>query len=140
MEAHAGAGLSSAPAPALSFRPMHVPVGSPAYYLVHWLVVSAALFLTSRIVPGFQLKKFSSAAVAAIVLALANFFVRPFLLFLSLPLNFLTFGLFTFVVNAAVLRLCAAVLKDFVIAGWGSAILGAVIFAVLNAAFFRFVF
>ena len=119
---------------------MYVQVGSPAYYLLHWLVVATALFLTSRIVPGFHLKKFSSALVAAIVLGLANFFIRPFLLALSLPINALTFGLFTFVVNAAVLRLCAAVLSDFKIEGWLSAILGAVIFAVLNSLFFTYVF
>lgn len=119
---------------------MYVPIGSPAYYLLHWLVVATALFLTSRIVPGFHLKKFSSALVAAIVLGLANGFIRPVLMFLSIPIHFLTFGLFTFVVNAAVLRICASVLRDFTIDGWFAAILGAVIFAVLNAAFFAFVF
>lgn len=119
---------------------MHVSYGSPAYYLIHWLVVSTALFLTSKLIPGFHLKKFSSAAVAAVVLAVANVLIRPFLMYVSWPLNSLTYGFFTFVVNAAVLRLCAAVMKDFVIEGWLSAILGAVLFAVLNSAMFHYVF
>ncbi len=115
-------------------------IGSNAYYLMHWFIVATSLFITSRIVPGFRLRRFSSALIAAIILALANFFIRPALLFLTFPINILTFGLFTFVVNAAVLRLCAAVLKDFEISGWLSAIFGGLIFAVINAAFFAFFF
>ena len=115
-------------------------LGTTAYYLMHWFIVATSLFITSKIIPGFHLRRFSSALVAAIILALANFFIRPVLLFLTFPINILTLGLFTFVVNAAVLRLCAAFLKDFVIEGWLSAIFGGLIFALLSAAFFAFFF
>jgi putative membrane protein len=92
------------------------------------------------LVPGFRLKRFRSALLAAVILAVANTLVRPLLLFLALPLNLVTFGLFTFVVNATVLRLVAGVLDGFAVRGWGPALLGAVVFAVLNAAFYALVF
>jgi len=102
-------------------------------YLIHWLVSSVALFLTAYLVPGFRLRGFGSAMVAAIVVGLANTFVRPFLLFLTFPINLLTLGLFTFVVNGAILKMCAAILRDFEIEGWFSAILGAVILTIVSS-------
>jgi putative membrane protein len=97
--------------------------------LLHWAVSALALLVTAFVVPGFKVKNFGAALVASVVIGLANVFIRPFLLFLTLPLNILTLGIFTFVVNGIVLRLCAAVLKDFAISGWFAAILGAAILA-----------
>jgi putative membrane protein len=97
--------------------------------LAHWVVSALALFLTSLIVPGFRLKNFGSALVASLIVGAANATVGEFLLFLTLPLNILTFGFFTFVIDAIVLRICARILRDFTITSWTSAIVGAVILA-----------
>lgn len=115
---------------------MYLVPGSVGYYIFHWLVVATCLFLTSRIVPGFRLKGFGSALMAALILGLANLLLKPTLLFLTFPINLVTLGLFTFVVNALLLRLCAMVLRDFAIDGWLSAIFGAVIFALLQTGFY----
>ena len=99
------------------------------YMLLHWVISATALLITSYVVPGFKVKNFKSALIACVVIGLANVFIRPLLLFLTLPLNIITLGLFTFVVNAIVLRICAGILRDFDIKGWTSAIIGAVVLA-----------
>jgi len=100
--------------------------------LLNWLLMSVALLITAYVVPGFKVKSFRPAVVAAAVIGLVNILIRPILLFLTLPINILTLGLFTFVINAAMLKLAAAIVKDFDIDGWGAAILGAVVLAVIN--------
>ena len=101
--------------------------------LLRWVVSAVALLITSYVVPGFKVKNFKGALVACALIGLANVFIRPLLLFLTLPLNILTLGLFTFVVNAIILRLCAGVLRDFDIKGWFAAIIGAVVLAFVGA-------
>ncbi|MGE0526318.1 MAG: phage holin family protein [Bdellovibrionales bacterium] len=98
----------------------------------HWIVSGFALGLTALIVPGFRIRGVFTTLVAVLVLGLANMFVRPVLLFLTFPLTILTLGLFIFVVDAIILRLCAAVLKNFEITNWLSAIVGAMILALTS--------
>jgi putative membrane protein len=109
---------------------------SIVFALIHWVVSGFLLLVTSAIVPGFRIKNFSSAMVAAAVIGLLNFFVRPLLDFVSLPLNFLTFGLFTFVITAVVLKMAAALMKNFEITSWLSAIMAAVVLAFVNSLLF----
>lgn len=106
--------------------------GSLFYSLVHWVVSALALMITAYVVRGFKISGFISALIAAVVIGLANIIVTPLLLFLTLPLNILTLGLFTFVVNGAVLKLCAALMPGFAIETWGAAILGAIVLALVN--------
>jgi len=115
-------------------------VGGLMAMFIQWILSAVALTVTAWVVPGFKLKDFSSALIAAIVVGLANIFIRPFLLFLAIPFNILTLGLFTFVVNAAVLKLCAAMLRGFEITSWFSAIFGAVILAIVSSVMTYFLF
>lgn len=101
-----------------------------------WVVTAVAFLITAFIVPGFRVNGFFGALWAAALVGLFNMFLTPALLFLTLPLNILTLGLFTFVVNAIVLRLTAVFLSDFDISGWVSAILGAIILALTQSALF----
>ena len=107
--------------------------------ILHWVVSGLALLLTSAIVPGFKLRGFKAALVAAILIGLANYLVWPVLIILTLPLTILTLGLFVFVVDAIVLRLCAALMDDFDISGWFSAIFGAIILSITSS-FLHFLF
>ena len=100
--------------------------------LVHWVVSAASLLLTSKIMPGFDVKGFGSALWAAFVIGVANVLIWPLLIFLTLPINLLTLGLFTFVVNGAVLKICAALLKGFDIKGWAPAIFGAIVLSLVS--------
>lgn len=101
--------------------------------IVHWVVSAAALLVTSKIMPGFKVSNFGSALVTAVVIGIANAVIWPILIFLTLPINILTLGLFTFVVNGAVLKICAAILKGFDITSWWSAIFGAIVLSVISA-------
>lgn len=104
--------------------------------LLLWLVSSIVLLITAYLVPGFTIKSFGSAMWASLVVGLLNMLIRPILMFLSFPINFLTLGLFTFVINAIILRMAAGLLKGFDIDGWFSAIIGAVVLALVNYLFF----
>ncbi len=102
------------------------------YPFLRWLVSAFALLLTAYIVPGFKVKNFSSALFAALLIGLANIMIRPALVFLTFPIHVLTFGLFNFVINAIILKICAAVLKGFEITSWTAALVGAVLLAIIG--------
>lgn len=104
--------------------------------LLVWLLSALGLFITSKIVDGFEVKSFGSAMIASMVVGFLNMILRPLLLLLTLPVNILTLGLFTFVVNAMVLRLAASVLKGFNIKSWGPAIIGAIVLMIVNIIIF----
>jgi putative membrane protein len=101
-----------------------------------WILSSAAIYLTAAVTPGFVLKGFSAAMIASVVIGLLNMTIRPVLLILTLPINILTLGLFTIVVNAIVLRISAGILKGFDINGWLPAFLGAIVLALVQAFLF----
>jgi putative membrane protein len=100
--------------------------------LIHLLIATLALLGTAYFIPGFKVNGFWSAMITAIIIGIMNILVRPLLLFLTLPLNILTLGLFTFVVNAIVLKLCAAFAPGFEIKNWRSAILGAIVLVIIT--------
>lgn len=101
-----------------------------------WFVTAVTFLIAAFIVPGFRVRGFAAALWASALVGLFNMFLRPVLMFLAFPLNVLTLGLFTFVVNAFVLRLAAYFLEDFEISGWLSAIVGAIILAIVQTLLF----
>lgn len=105
------------------------------HHLLHWVVSGFAVFITSKLTPGFRVSGFGTAMWASALIGLANVVVWPILILFTLPINILTLGLFTFVVNGAVLKICAGLLKGFDISGWWSAIFGAIILSVTSALF-----
>jgi putative membrane protein len=101
-------------------------------FIVHVLVTAVLLYFLGQLVPGIRVRDGKAALVGALVLGLANAVVRPVLVLLTLPVTVLTLGLFLLVVNAAMLGLAAALVDGFEIEGFGSALLGAVLLAVMN--------
>lgn len=101
--------------------------------LVQWLMSALALLVTSKLIPGFQIKGFASALWAAVVVGIANVIIWPILIVLTLPINLLTLGLFTFVVNGAVLKICAGLLSGFDIKGWWPAIFGSILISLVSS-------
>ncbi|KTD53816.1 Membrane protein of unknown function [Legionella santicrucis] len=88
---------------------------------------------------GFDLKDFKAAMIASLVIGFLNAIIKPILFILTLPINILTLGLFTFVLNAIILRIAAVILTSFKIDGWITAVKAAVILVIvqllLNLAF-----
>jgi putative membrane protein len=102
------------------------------YLLLYWIVSALALGLTAFLTPGFRIRGFGTAMLATFLIAVANYYIRPVLLFLTFPITVLTLGFFIFVVDAIILRLSAAFLGDFEISGWLSAILGAILLSITS--------
>jgi putative membrane protein len=101
-------------------------------FLVHWLIVAVALWVTTAIVPGVVVASYQTLALASLVLGLVNALVKPVLLLLTLPLTILTLGLFYFVVNGIAFALAAALVPGFSVASFGTAILGALVVSVVS--------
>ena len=100
--------------------------------LIALILNAAALVATTYIVPGFAVDNYTTAILAAIVLGVVNTFVKPALSFITAPLNVVTLGLFTFVINAVVLFIVSAVVPGLMIDGWIAAILGAIVLSVVS--------
>ena len=90
------------------------------------------LLLASALVPGVEIEGGGTVILAALLLGIVNALVRPIAFLLTLPLTIITLGLFLLVLNAAMFGLVAAMLDKFVVAGLGSAILGALIVSITS--------
>lgn len=97
------------------------------YLLLRWLINALALLLVANVVPGISITSFYAALVAALVLGIANAVIRPLLILLTLPINILTLGLFTFVINALLFWFASSIVKGFNVNGFGAAFFGALV-------------
>lgn len=97
------------------------------HFLLTWLITAISLMLTAYIVPGFIIKSFGAAVVAAIVLGLVNAIVKPILVLLTLPLTIVTLGLFLFVINAITIWFAGVLTPGFDVAGFVPALLGSIV-------------
>ena len=98
------------------------------------LVLSAvAVFVTARLLPGVTLDGFMTALVVAVVLGAANAVLRPILLILTLPINILTLGLFTFVIIGGMVELVSWLVPGFQVASFWWALVFALVLWLINA-------
>lgn len=108
-------------------------------FLIRFLVSAASLGLTAYAIDGISIagagstEKAKTIAIAAALLGILNAIVRPILIFFTLPLNILTLGLFTFVINAAMLALTARLVHGFHIDGFLPALIGSIVLAVVSS-------
>ncbi|WP_297526548.1 phage holin family protein [Thiohalobacter sp.] len=102
--------------------------------LLLWLLTAFGLWLTSLLVPGIRIRSGTDLLLAALVLGLMNALIRPLLWVLTLPLTVLTFGLFALLVNAFILWLTGRLVPGFEVRDFASALLGALIMALLGVA------
>lgn len=100
--------------------------------LLHWVLATICLMVTSWIVKGFNVTSWISAFFAALVLSLLNALLWPLFVILTFPVTILTFGLFLFVINAIVLKIGAALVPGFKIIGFMPAVIGGIVLAVVG--------
>src|SRR3989344_7714958 len=98
--------------------------------LANLIFMAIAIGLSAAILPGVQVGVFSAIG-AAIVLGLVNAFIRPILEFLTLPINVLTLGLFTWVINALLILLVAAIVPGFRVRGFGWALIFSIVLTLI---------
>ncbi len=107
--------------------------------IVRWITTAFALWLTSLIVKGIGFDGIGPLFVAAVVLGIFNAFLRPLVLVVTFPINLLTLGLFTFVINGAMLKLTSEVVRGFYVMGFWSAVFGALILSGISFALNLFI-
>ena len=100
--------------------------------LLNWLLSALGLLIVSYFMPGFHVRGFGAALIAALVIGLVNATLGLFLKIITLPLTILTFGVFWFVINALMLELASWVVPGFEVRGLWPAFLGALILSILN--------
>ena len=99
---------------------------------IRWLILTIAILIASYLVDGIRVSGFFSAFFAAAILGILNAFFRPILFILTLPLNVLTLGLFTFVINAVLLMMASGVISGFEIHGFWSAVFGSLLMSLVS--------
>jgi len=99
---------------------------------LRWLILTFAIIATSYLIDGIQVSGFLSAFFAAAILGILNAFFRPILLILTLPVNILSLGLFTFVINALMLMMVSGVISGFKVYGFWSAVFGSLLISLVS--------
>ena len=102
--------------------------------LVHWLLSALALWIVSRLVPGFSVSGPMAALIAAVVIGFVNATLGFFLKIITFPFTLLTLGLFWLIINAVVIKLAAAIVPGFHVYTFGAAFWGAIVLSLVNMA------
>lgn len=97
----------------------------------HWLISALAIGIAAYLVPGVTVTPVSTL-IAAVVLGALNLFIRPILMVLALPITVLTLGLFSLVINALLVMLASVLVPGFMVDGFWTALLFALVLAVIN--------
>lgn len=100
--------------------------------LITWICYTLALLFIARVIPGVSIDGFVTALWSAVAIGLINIFIRPILIILTLPINLLTLGLFTFVINALMFLLVAKIMPGFEVSGFLSALMGSTMLTILS--------
>jgi len=102
--------------------------------IFQWFISAVAILIAAYLVPGVVVT-LGGALVAAVVLGALNLFIRPILLFLTLPITILTLGLFSLVINALLVMLVSYLVPGFFVSGFWTAFLFALVLSIVNWVF-----
>ena len=108
--------------------------------IINWFLSTLSLMIVSYLVPGFEVRGFSTALIAAVVIGLINATLGFVLKILTFPLSILTFGLFLLVINALMLQFATLFVPGFEVRGCIAAFLGAIVLALVGTILHHLVF
>ena len=97
-----------------------------------WLISASAIIISAYLIPGITIASFWTALWLSLFLGVLNVIVKPILVLLTLPINILTLGLFTFVINATIILLASSVIKGFFVDGFIAAMLFSIVLSILS--------
>ena len=100
--------------------------------IIKWLIMTASVMIAAYVIPGITVRSFFSALWVALFLGIVNMLLRPFLLLITLPINILTLGLFTFVINGVIILLASSIVKGFQVSGFWIAVLFSIVLSIVN--------
>ncbi len=101
-------------------------------FLLRWSMNLLALIIAASMINGIRIQSIEMGVLAAGILGVVNAVIRPVVLILTLPINILTLGLFTLVINAAMLKLVSVVVPGLIIDSFRAAFLGAIIVSIVS--------
>ncbi len=107
-------------------------------FIIELLLMGAAVAIASYLLPGVEVSSFWSAIIAAVLIALANATIGTILRILTFPINFLTLGLISFIITVLMVLLVDELMDDFNTEGFFSALLFAIVLALINMVFSAF--
>ena len=99
--------------------------------LLRWLLNALVLFFVANVVPGISFSSFWSALITSLIFGLINALVRPLVILLTLPINILTLGIFTLIINAMMFWLAGTIVKGFEVADFAAAFWGALLYWII---------
>ena len=105
--------------------------------LFHWLVSALAIGIAAYLIPGIEVT-LVGALVLAVVLGIVNVFLKPVIRLITLPINIVTLGLFSLIVNARLIMLAAEIVPGFAVAGFWPAFFFSIVVSLVTALFGAF--
>jgi putative membrane protein len=102
------------------------------WMIIKWLCLTGAILFTSYVIDGIYVSGFFSAFFTAAALGVLNMFFRPILLILTLPINIMSLGLFTFIINALMLKMASGLIAGFHVDGFWAAVFGSLMISLAN--------
>lgn len=100
--------------------------------LIKFLLLAVSIYLVGKATRLFEVKDFFTAFLAAILLAVINTIVRPFLIFITFPLTLITLGFFLLFINGFCLIIVSKLVPSFKIKGCFASALAALLISILN--------
>jgi len=110
------------------------------YLITNWFLSALSIVIVAQLIPGFEVRSFGTALIAAVAIGLINATIGIFVKLLTLPLTIVTFGLFLLVVNALMLLFASALVPGFIVTGFLPAFFGAVVLSLVNMTLRHLVF
>ena len=101
-------------------------------FFIRWLILGFSISAAAYLMDGIHVSGVLSAFAAAAMLGILNAVFRPIALILTLPINILSFGLFTFVINAAMLKMASSLIPGFDVIGFWSAVFGSLLISIVS--------
>lgn len=98
--------------------------------LLRWALSAMALMLLPQLIDAIRVDSFYAALAAALFIGLVNALIRPILIIITLPINILTLGLLTFVINGLLFWFVASFIKGFTVTGFWPAVIGAILYSI----------
>ncbi len=100
--------------------------------LLKWLVMTVSIGIAAHLIPGVTVNGFLAALWVALILGVVNVLIRPILILVTLPINILTLGFFTFIINGALVLLVSAIVKGFEVKDFLTALIFSIVVSVIN--------
>jgi len=100
--------------------------------ILHWIILSVAVYATTFIVSGISINPLWAALIVGACLTLFNMFIKPIIKILTLPINIITLGLFSLVINGAIFWYLGTLVKGFEVTTFTAAFIGALLVSIIN--------